>query len=58
MKGFRTLAFNAVAMALPIIELTEFRDVIPDNYLPWYALTVALANIWLRSVTTTPIGTK
>lgn len=58
MKGFRTITFNVLATAVPILELTEFRDVLPDVWLPWYALGVALANMYLRYITTTALGQK
>ncbi len=57
-KGWRTMLFNVAAMALPVLELTEVRDVMPDEWLPWYALAVALANMGLRYITTTPVGTR
>lgn len=58
MKGWRTVVFNVLAAVLPILELTELRDVLPPDWLPWYALAVAIGNIWLRSITTTPMGQK
>lgn len=56
MKGWRTIAFNILAAIVPILELTELRDVIPSEYIPWYMLGVVLANMALRYVTTTPVG--
>lgn len=56
MKGFRTVTINLLAGALPILEMTEVTDVMPAEWLPWFALGLALANILLRYVTTTPIG--
>ena len=58
MKGWRTLIFNVFAMIIPILEMTEIRDVVPDDYLPWYALALAIANMILRAVTTSPLGHK
>jgi len=58
MKGYRTLLANALAMVIPLLEMTEIRDVIPDTLLPWYALGMALMNMGLRYITTTPVGTK
>ena len=58
MKGFRTIAFNGLGMVLPILEMTEFKAVLPDDWLPWYALGMALGNLCLRFVTTTPVGQK
>lgn len=58
LKGWKTIAANVVFAIVPIMELTEVRDVIPDAYLPWYSLFVVLANLWLRKVTTTAVGHK
>ena len=56
LKGYKTIIFNVLAAAVPIMELTELNEVIPDNYLPFYVLAIALGNMYLRSVTTTPVG--
>ena len=56
LKGYKTIMFNVLASLVPIMELTELRDVIPQDYLPLYMLVVAIGNVWLRSVTTTSVG--
>jgi membrane associated rhomboid family serine protease len=56
LKGYKTILFNLLAALVPLLELTEMRGVIPDNYLPIYMLAVAMGNLYLRTVTTTPIG--
>lgn len=58
MKGYKTLTFNVLAAAVPILEMAEIRDVLPDEWLPYYTLGVVLANLALRAMTTTPIGAK
>ncbi len=58
MKGWRTVAFNILSTAVPILSLTEWRDVLPEDWMPWWMLGVALANVWLRMITTGPVGTK
>ena len=58
LKGWKTIAANVVFAIVPIMELTEVRDVIPNEYLPAYSLAIVLANLWLRSVTTTAVGKK
>jgi hypothetical protein len=62
-KGFKTLAFNILALlplafeiAMQMLVDPEFSSLIPEHLKAEYALAVALINIWLRSVTTTPIG--
>jgi hypothetical protein len=56
LKGYKTILFNLLAALVPLLELTEMREVIPDNYLPIYMLAVAMGNLYLRTVTTTPVG--
>ncbi len=58
MKGWRTIVANGFMSIMPILELTELTDVMPAEWLPWYALGMALINMFLRSVTTTPMGRK
>ena len=55
-RGWRTMLFNLVAGIAPVLQLTEVAAVMPAGWLPWYALAMALMNMWLRSVTTTPVG--
>jgi hypothetical protein len=64
MKGFRTLAVNAVA-ALPVVanvvvslNSEGLAALIPAQYMGLYTLAVIIANVYLRSITTTPIGRR
>lgn len=57
-KGWKTVIFNVLAAIVPILELTEMKGIVPEEYLPFYALAVAMGNVYLRSVTTTPMGKK
>ena len=56
MKGYKTIIANILFSIVPIVELTEVRDVLPPEWLPWYTLGVVMANLWLRSITTGPVG--
>ena len=58
MKGYRTIAINAALAVLPILQLAEVIAVIPAEYLDWYVAGVAVLNIVLRAITTTPVGRK
>lgn len=58
MKGYRTILVNVLAALIPFLALAEWRDVIPDQYWPFYALGLAMANMLLRTITDTPIGRK
>jgi len=57
-KGWKTVTFNVLAAIVPVLELTELKGAVPEEYLPFYALAVAMGNVYLRSVTTTPMGKK
>ncbi len=58
MKGFRTIGFNILAAILPILEAADLTDTFGTNGMAIYGVIMAAANIYLRSVTTTPLGTK
>lgn len=58
MKGWRTIVFNTLTLILPIMEMSEWKDIIPNEYLPHYMAAVAIINLALRLVTTTPVGKK
>lgn len=57
-KGWRTIIFNALNSAVPILSIPEFAGVIPVEWLPYHALFVVLGNMYLRKITTTPMGKK
>lgn len=56
LKGYRTIILNVLALILPILELSELAAVLPREWLPWYALALALINMGMRSITTTALG--
>lgn len=64
LKGWRTVLSNialSIPLVLEILSITlvpEWRGILPPEYLPYYALTVALVNVWLRYLTTTPVGRR
>lgn len=58
LKGWRTIAFNAFAAVIPILQMAEFGAIIPREYMPYYALGLVLANMLLRKITTTPMGSN
>ena len=61
MKGFRTVLAN-VAFAIPplaqLVASPEVSQILPVGWLPWYGVGVAAANIYLRTITSTPVGKK
>lgn len=55
LKGYRTVLINGGLAAMPILEMTEVLDILPEGYEAPYAILVAIMNLYLRSITTTPI---
>lgn len=65
MKGYRTLIFFGVALTPPllnlilqVLELSQWRQLIPADYWALYSLLVSAFGIWLRYITDTPVGGK
>jgi hypothetical protein len=58
LKGYRTILVNTLLTVMPILEMTELLSVLPDGWQNWYAIAMAVINLWLRSITTTPVGKK
>ncbi|MCI5049523.1 MAG: hypothetical protein MRY32_04245 [Rickettsiales bacterium] len=58
MKGWRTVLFNILAAVMPVLETAGVDLGLEGQSLAFYGLGVAIGNIVLRFLTTTPIGTK
>ncbi|WP_162651312.1 hypothetical protein [Lentilitoribacter sp. Alg239-R112] len=58
LKGYRTVLVNAGLAAMPILEMSEVLDILPDHYEAPYAIFIAVINLYLRSITTTPFGAR
>lgn len=56
LKGYRTFLVNGLLSIMPILEMTEVLDVLPEGYEAPYSIAIALANLYMRSITTTPLG--
>lgn len=56
LKGYRTILVNALLMVMPILEMTELLYILPEGWQNYYAVLMAIVNLWLRSITTTPMG--
>lgn len=56
LKGWRTILVNALGAAVPILSMTELLAVLPPEWLPWWMLGLALANMYLRTITDTAVG--
>ncbi len=58
MKGFKTLGFNIAAAILPILQAADLTDTLDAHGLAIYGTVLAMINIALRAMTSTPIFTK
>lgn len=58
LKGYRTILVNVLMTIMPVLEMSEILEVMPDGWQNWYAIAMAVINLWLRSITTTPMGKK
>ena len=58
MKGWKTLTVNGLSVVITIAELQEWTTIIPDLYLPYFTLGLALANMALRMVTNTAVCSR
>ena len=58
LKGYRTVLVNVLLTIMPVLEMSEILEVMPDGWENWYAIAMAVINLWLRSITTTPMGKR
>lgn len=65
LKGYRTaIAMFTAALPpfldalLPVLLLPEWADVIPGDWWGVYSIAVSILGLYLRSITTTPMGQK
>lgn len=57
MKGYRTLLLNLAAAVLPVLQGLDV-TALGSGGMAVYAGVLAIANIGLRLLTTTPVGGK
>ena len=65
LKGYRTLIYNVLVVkaaifieVLALFQGLDWSQYVPNNYVPWIAITFSLTNILLRALTTSPMGSK
>lgn len=65
LKGFRTILVNLVLLLpllgeilIQIFIAPEFGKLVPSEYAVYYAMAVVVVNLFLRTITTGPVGTK
>jgi len=58
MKGWRTLGLNAAIAVFGVLEVTDWTSLLGSNTAGWIVTAIAVGNMVLRSLTTTPLGKK
>lgn len=61
LKGYRTIAFNVLALLPPLLDALSMIDVhglLGDKGYAVYSVVVLIVNLYLRSITTTAVGQK
>lgn len=58
MKGWKTVVFNIASAVFGVLESADFINLVPPEYQGYVISAVAVANIFLRATTNTPIGKK
>jgi hypothetical protein len=57
--GWKTVVFNVATAILGVLTITDWTSVIGDQKIAGYViLGMSMANMVLRAVTTTPIGSS
>ena len=58
LKGYKTVIFNIATVIASLTEIVGFVDVIAPGAGPLIVLSAGIANLILRYLTTTAIGTS
>lgn len=58
LKGYRTVILNGLWIAIAILELGEWRDVVAPEYHALMLLASGICGVALRFLTTTPVGRR
>jgi predicted chitinase len=56
LKGYRTLAFNALVAAVGVAQSVDWVSVVGSTHAGWALTAVAIANMLLRAATDGPVG--
>ena len=58
MKGWRTLGVNIAIAGFGVLEATDWTALLGSDAAGWAVTAIAIANLALRSVTTTRLGQR
>jgi hypothetical protein len=56
MKGWRTLILNLAVACFGVLEATDWTALLASDAAGWAVTAIAIANMILRSLTTTKVG--
>jgi hypothetical protein len=58
MKGWRTMGLNVAVAGFGVLEAADWTSMLGDQRAGWALTLIAVANMVLRTLTSTPIGQK
>jgi hypothetical protein len=58
MKGWRTMGLNVAVAGFGVLEAADWTSMLGDQRAGWALTLIAVANMVLRTLTTTAIGQK
>lgn len=56
MKGWKTILFAVIVSVIGTLEAFDWASIIPDSIEAFVLPVVGVVFMWLRSITTTPVG--
>lgn len=56
MKGYRTILINILSAVASILEVSDITNYLNDTQALYFMVGLAVINIALRLITTTPVG--
>lgn len=57
-SGWKTVSFNLLAVIVVVAEMSEFQDLMPDEWRAFLPVIVAIGNLLLRHKTRGPVAYK
>lgn len=56
LKGWRTISANVLTIAISVLEVSSVTDYLENDQALYFVAGLAIANIVLRLLTSTPVG--
>lgn len=58
LQGWRTILFGSALAVVGVLQTANWVDILPSAYIGPVTAGIGFLAIWLRSVTSTPVGVK